>query len=132
MGIRSFFKSKTVDPLERAPYLFPWYVHDDTPRILRNDAAMRWHYRERVGEEYVGVVTLCLWEKIYGLFRIYDYVLPSPDERAFCVWRQQRVHNRPVNQLNIDFFRSSEVLELKEVEKEILSMNTEDMPYLLA
>lgn len=123
MKISSFIPRATVDPLENAPYLFPWYVHDSTPRIVRNEIELDWHYREKVGDEYVGVVMLCHAEKVLGLFTIYDCIHPSSTGKEFCVWKQARKDGKVVNELNLDFFRVTELAEIEDVEKKMLLLS---------
>lgn len=121
---------KEDDPLENAPFLFPWYVHSGQPKIIRNGSLMDWQYWEKIGNKYVGVITLNCHDDIFGVFRIYDYIQPSASGTEFCVWRQNRINGTLESSLRIDLFSVSDLDRIPDVETKILSIDTKEMePY---
>lgn len=105
---------KKYDPFAQAPSLFPWYVHEHEPLLLREGQELTWRYVENEGDRFVGTTCLELGNKLFGLVKIYTYLFPSKDHQSFCVWNRSYSDELAGTELRIDIY---EVAELKDFEQ---------------
>lgn len=111
--IMRFSWRKKYDPFARAPFLFPWYVHEHEPLLLREGQELTWRYDENEGDRFVGTTCLELGHELFGLVKIYTNVFPSKDNQSICVWNRSYRDELAGTDLRIDIF---EVADLKDFE----------------
>jgi hypothetical protein len=126
MGLFDEQSRKAKDTLDSAPYLFPWYVSPHNPQLFRNGIELEWTYREKIGDEYVGVITLDDSKNAFGIFRIYNYVFPSNDRSAICVWSKKQTDNKAAKALRLELYRLNDLTEIVDLNDRILSINSAD------
>lgn len=97
------------DPFERAPYLFPWYVNEDRPRLVRSGDPLKWGYIEEADGEYVGLIQLLHGADILGFFKIYTYLQPSTGGDKFCIWKRPGRGSSEILPLTIEIYQTSDL-----------------------
>ena len=126
MGSNNKTSKTTNDPLASAPILFPWYGAKHVPSVFRNGKQLEWNYREKIGAQYVGAITLELSEQTFGIFRIYNYVFPSNTGRELCVWSRKQPEIKEKNELRIDLYRLDELKEIVDPESKIMAVASDE------
>jgi len=120
------------DDIDSSPYLFPWYVHDNKPTLVRDQSILKWEYLEKVANEYVGLTRLCDGSDFLGLFSIYNYLLASPEGDKFCVWRQSTAEEESLSALKIEIFETKNLSPILMADKRALEINGDrSRPFLL-
>ena len=126
MASKNKTSKKTNDPLANAPILFPWYGAKYVPRVFRNGKQLEWNYREKVGDEYVGAITLGLSTQTLGIFRMYNYVFSSVTGSELCVWSRKQPEIKEKNELRIDLYRLDELREIADAENKMLTVAADE------
>lgn len=119
------------DPFSRAPFLFPWYVNDTKPRLLKDGQQLRWTYLEQTDSRFAGITALEDAADVFGLIKTYTYLLPSNDHKAFSVWNRSYQDQLAGMDLRIDIFYASDLTKFDDVVEVKRGFNeNENCPYL--
>ena len=111
------------DPFDRAPFLFPWYVHGHNPKLVYHERQLEWHRVEYIDEEFVGLTTLQYGDQVYAAFRIYNNLLTSDTGDRFCVWQQEIIDGKSDDQIRISVFETNKLEPIKLPSKKLLEFH---------
>ena len=95
--------------MDSAPFLTPWYLKENNPKLIKNGRELKW--RELEGKESAGIIVL---ENKNGeshmLLDMSSYILVSKDNKSFLVW--SRKHKENLNQCVDIFYYETENLTI--------------------
>jgi len=104
--------------LDSAPYLSPWYLSTDKPKLYKDEKLLKWR---RIGNE--GLIELTDEEnKCYGIFNMSSYIHTSKDNKSFLVWYRGLEKVIGLQSISIFYYQTDELQAIADKENEILKM----------
>jgi hypothetical protein len=126
MGLldRIFKKTKNkTNLLDNAPFLCPWYFDKTKPTILKNNQLLKWVYVDKIGDNYVGALTLQDNRgDILGVLNAYTYVLLNPTSDKFLIWTREWKEKIGFPKVTIELFKTADLKPIEDYQKIILEM----------
>jgi hypothetical protein len=126
MGLfdRIFKKTNNkVNLLDNAPFLCPWYFDKAKPTILKDNQLLKWVYVDKIGDKYVGVLTLQdnRGDRL-GILNAYTYVLLNKTSDKFLIWTREWKEEIGFPKVNIELFKTADLKPIADFKKVILKM----------
>ena len=125
-----FGKDDKLTLMDSAPYLTPWYLDKDKPKLLKGGEQLKWKRVNKVGKEEVGVLVLEDMNKnCYGIVDIYTYILPSNDNKSFLIWCRTLEKVFGHQPLNIFYYTTDNLQPFADTDKAILKLKELKQPF---
>jgi hypothetical protein len=118
-----FGRNEKKDLMDFAPYLTPWYVRVDKPKLLKDGEQLLWTRIIDVNNESVDVIVLEDNHKnCYAIVDIYTYILPSSDNKSFLIWCRDLEKVLGLQSLHIFYYSTDDLQPFEDRDKAILKL----------
>lgn len=119
--------------MDFAPYLTPWYVHQDKPKLLKDSEKLLWTRIDNVNNETVDVIVLEDNHKnCYAIIDIYTYILPSSEKNSFLIWDRDSKNVLGLQSLNIFYYSTDDLQPFEDRDKAILMLKKNKQSFKLS
>ncbi|HEY5370411.1 MAG TPA: hypothetical protein VIJ75_15620 [Hanamia sp.] len=129
-----FGKKEVTDLMDFAPFLTPWYIHQDKPKLFKDGKQLSWTRVSKIDTENVDVNVLEDNNRnCYAIFNIYNYILPSSDNTSFLIWDRDLEKNiLGLQSLNIFYYSTDDLQPFVDRDNTILMLKQNKKSFKLA
>ncbi len=107
-------ETTSINLIDKAPYLTPWYLQKDKPALYKNDQQLNFKSESET-------ITLNDNKKnCYGIIEIYSYILPSEDGQSFLIWSRSLEKNIGLQTITINCYTTSDLKNFDNKDKAIV------------
>ena len=125
--IRNLFKPKVQKNLmDFAPYLTPWYLTENNPKLLKNGEELKWKQLE--GKESAGIIVLenRIGES-YMFLDMSSYILVAEDNKSFLVWSRKHKTDE-IQKMDIYYYETENLTKFTNDKEPIKSIRQDEAP----
>ena len=125
--IKNLFKPKVQKNLmDFAPYLTPWYLTENNPKLLKNGHELKW--KQLNGKESAGIIVLenQIGES-YMFLDMSSYILVAEDNRSFLVWSRKN-KTQDIQKIDIYYYETENLTKFVNENEPIKSIRQEEIP----
>ena len=114
----------TVRLVNKAPYLTPWYLQNDTPILLKDN------HQLNLKSESETITINDNQNNCYGVIEIYSYILPSDDNQSFLIWSRSLEKNIGLQTITLQYYKTENLIRFSNKEQAIADTKKQKLNFL--